>query len=234
MKKIILSTFIIFSSILCYAQKNYIDQPYFESNVQVDTMVTPDRIHISILLKESDTKGQKSIDEYERDMKDVFTKLDINIKKQLKVSDMTSNFKKYFLKKKDILKSKSFDLTVNDAAIAGDVISALESVGISNTNITKTEYSKMKELKLALKIKAVKKAAYEAKKIAGSIGQKTGKAIYISDGNTYVTNRYAGGVNRMYMKANTMDESMYTESALPTDFKKIEVKCNLNVTFILE
>ena len=45
--------------------KNFIDQPYLETTVKVDTLVVPDRIYLNILLTEADTKGRTSVEELE-------------------------------------------------------------------------------------------------------------------------------------------------------------------------
>lgn len=57
----------------------------------------------------------------------------------------------------------------------------MENLGISNANIDRTEYSKSEELILELKGKAVAKTKKIAEKLAKPLGQKVGKAIYISD-----------------------------------------------------
>jgi hypothetical protein len=49
----------------------------------------------------------------------------INTEKDLSISYLGSAFKKYFLKQRDVLKSKSYSLVVRDAYIAGKVIAAL-------------------------------------------------------------------------------------------------------------
>jgi hypothetical protein len=46
-------------------------------------------------------------------------------KKQLKLQDLTSTHEKYFLKRKNILKSKLYELEVYDAMTAGKVLIGL-------------------------------------------------------------------------------------------------------------
>ena len=95
--------------------KNFIDQPYLETSAKVDTLVTPDRIYLDILISEKDTKDKKSIEELEILMEERLKSIGIDIKKQLTLNDLASNFKKYFLKNTDILKTKSYSLIVYDA-----------------------------------------------------------------------------------------------------------------------
>ena len=35
--------------------KNFIDQPYIETRVKVDTLIAPDRIYLNILISEKDS-----------------------------------------------------------------------------------------------------------------------------------------------------------------------------------
>ena len=95
--------------------KNFIDQPYLETSAKADTLVIPDRIYLDILISEKDTKDKKSIEELEILMEERLKSIGIDIKKQLTLNDLASNFKKYFLKNTDILKTKSYSLIVYDA-----------------------------------------------------------------------------------------------------------------------
>ena len=146
MKKIVLRSLVIFLLITGFKNygqnKNFIDQPYLETTARVDTLVIPDRIYLSIRITEADTKGKTSVEKLENKMADKLESLGIDIEKQLTLSDLASNFKKYFLRKTDVQKDKEYSLLVYDAVMAGKVILGLESIGISNVNLTKTEYSK--------------------------------------------------------------------------------------------
>jgi len=51
-----------------FAQKNYIDQPFVETSAKVDTLVIPDRIYLTIIISEKDTKGKTSVEELESKM----------------------------------------------------------------------------------------------------------------------------------------------------------------------
>ena len=124
-------------------EKNFIDQPYIETTATVDTLIVPDRIYLSILITEKDTKGRTSVEELENRMNAKLLGLGIDTNKQLVLSDVTSNFKKYFLKGTDVLKNKAYTLVVNDAATAGKVIVGLESIKISNIHLEKTDFGKL-------------------------------------------------------------------------------------------
>ena len=121
--------------------KNFIDQPYIETTAMVDTLVVPNRIFVTIFLQEEDSKGKLSLESLEKKMQQVLETMNLNIKEDLEVRDMSSHFKKYFLKEKDIHKNKSYSLQLHDAKTAHQVLFELEQVGISNVFLEKTEYS---------------------------------------------------------------------------------------------
>lgn len=147
MKKILLLSILFANQI--FAQKNYIDQPFIETNTKIDSLVIPDKIYLSINLNEADSKNKKSVEEQEKLLESTLKKLNIDTEKDLALLDFSSNFKQYFLKNQNVLKSKMYSVLVTNAITAGKVLLELEKVGISNVNIEKTEYSKAEELLLS-------------------------------------------------------------------------------------
>ena len=233
MKKLIITVLIIVISVYGYSQtKNFIDQPYLETTAKVDTLVTPDRIYLSILITEKDTKGKISVEELENRMAEKLKSIGIDPDKQLTLSDLSSNFKKYFLKQQDVLKSKAYSLVVYDALTAGKVIAGLEEINISNVELEKTEYSKIEELKLNLKSKAVEKAKAQAEAMVVPLKQKLGAAIYISDDNTQVINMLRGKVSGVQIRYNSKDKNEFNPLAI--EFEKIDVVGEVTVRFKIE
>ena len=233
MRKIGLLLLLTILTLQSYSQtKNFIDTPYIETTAIVDTLVVPDRIYLSILITEKDTKGKISVEELENKMASKLSSLGISLDKQLTLSDLSSNFKRYFLKQKDVLKTKSYSLLVYDALTAGKVIVEMEKINISNVNIGKTEYSKMEELKLHLKSKAVKKAKLNAEAMTIPLNQKVGKAIFISDftsASNYLQGRVAG-VQIMGYSSQTN----YEYKPIEISFEKIKIESEVTVKFIIE
>ena len=82
--------------------KNFIDLPHIEVSGYADTFVTPDMIFIKISLSEKDTKGKMSLDELEKRMVLSLQSLEIDVEKNLKISDILSNYRTHLLKKKDM------------------------------------------------------------------------------------------------------------------------------------
>ena len=211
-------------------ERNFIDQPYLETNSRVDSLVVPDKIYLGIEIREADTKGRTSVEELENRMADKLKALGIDLDKQLTLSDLASNFRNYFLRKTDVQKSKSYTLIVYDGLTAGKVIQALESIGISNIQLQRTEYSKMESLKIALRQKALEKARKQAVAMIETLGQTLGKALYISDLSTDYQN-VQNHVSGIQVRGYAMEKA---DAPLDVAFEKIPVEASVNVKFAIE
>jgi uncharacterized protein YggE len=233
MRKIIVFILLLFITKNFSQTKNFIDLPYIETSAKVDTLVTPDRIFLTILITEKDTKNRTSVEELESKMNLKLKSLGIITEKQLTLNDLSSNYKKYFLKQQDILKNKSYSLVVYDAKTASKVIAALEEEEISNVSLEKTEYSKTEELLLILKGKAIVKAKNTAISLTKPLNQKVGNAIYITDSNS-VSNMFRDKASKIVLRgmASLQAESDYEPIAI--SFEKIKIETQVNVNFKLE
>ena len=229
MKKTIVFAYLFLPFVLMAQSKNFLDVPYLETSARVDTLVTPDKIYLNITIQEKDSRGRKSVEEQENSMARKLESLGIDLDRQLVIQDLSSNFKKYFLRSKEVLKSKRYTLLVYDGLTAGKVLAALEDIGIANTYLQKTEYSKMAALELELKSRAMKKAQKKALALTQPLGQKVGSAIHIVD--SYVTAPVAYAP-RMKMAVAEMD--MGQPEPLDLDFEKIKVETTIQVKFKLE
>ncbi|MGB0273871.1 MAG: SIMPL domain-containing protein [Flavobacteriaceae bacterium] len=204
--------------------------PYIETNAKADSLVVPDEIYLNIQLREQDERTKVSVEQLEKRMFEALRQLDIDIEKQLKLADLSSNIKTYFLRRKDIKKSKRFELKLHDATTAGRVLAALEEKGISNVHLSKTDYSKLEELKLHLLSKAVAKAKKRARAMAKPLGQQVAEAIFISDS-------HSGFVG---YRRNTLDEvvmfSMAEADVAPApdiQFKPQKIQVSVQIRFRL-
>ncbi len=213
--------------------KNFLDKSYIETTAKVDTLVVPDRIYLSIRITEKDTKDRTSVEELENKMNAKLKSLGIDTKKLLSLSDVTSNFKKYFLRGKEVLKNKTYTLLVYDAVTAGNVMVALEAIDISNVYLTKTEYSKIEALKLHLKQKAIIKAKAQAEAMLLPLDQKLGKAIFISDMTSNISHMYRK-TNGIQVKGYANMEDSEAHTPIDIEFEKIKLSSSLNVNFAIE
>lgn len=202
---------------------------YVETSAEVDSLVIPDRIYATILLQERDSKGRISIEELEKRMESALNAAGINIKKQLSVLDLGSDFTRYFLRGKDVSKSKVYQLLVYDAKTFSQVLINLEKVKISNVNLSKAKYSKAEELKLLMKQKAVIKAKVQAENLVKPLGQRIGNAFFIQD-------QLAPDPTVIYSFKSSRRKSQFIEGqgiADRVEFKKIRISADVKVKFYL-
>ena len=137
-----LTIIILFFSSLTYAQtgeKNFIDQNFIEVTGTADMEIVPDQIFLKVLINEKDIKGKATFEEMEDLMINKLTEIGLDVKKDLAIIDLSSNFKYYFIKEKKIYVTKEYELKVSDANRAGKVIQELEKISISNISISKTD-----------------------------------------------------------------------------------------------
>jgi uncharacterized protein YggE len=153
---------------------------------------------------------------------------------------LSSDYERYFLNGSKVNKIKLYSLLVHDGITASKVITALESVDISNVSITRREYSKQDELILALKAKAVKNAGKNAQAMAQATGKKPGDVLFITDipidgynqnkGNSHVVIR---GLASFQPGASSIYGSR-TPEPLPADFQKLKFEVTVGVVFAVE
>ena len=206
--------------------------PYIETNATADSLVVPDEIYLSIKLREQDEKSKVSVEQLEKRMFNALQQLDIDIEKQLKLVDLSSNIKTYFLRRKDIKKTKRYELKLHNATAAGRVLAALEEKGISNVHLSKTDYSKLEELKLHLLGEAVAKAKARAKAMAKPLGQQIKEAIFISDSHSGFV-----GYRRNNMEEMVVYSAMAKTNVAATpdiQFKPQKISVSVSIRFRLD
>lgn len=233
MKRIFLTFLILVCAKSLSQTKNFIDLPYIETSAKADTLVIPDKIYISINLNEADSKNKKSVEDQEKQLEATLKKLNIDIEKDLSLLDFSSNFKSYFLKGQNVIKSKMYSLLVSNAVTAGKVLAELESVGISNVTIERTEYSKAEELLLELKSKAVVKSKLTAERLVKPLNQKIGKALYISDINT-MSNALQGQAPGVQIRGMSSIYGNRATDPIYTEFQKVKFEVQVNIKYALE
>jgi uncharacterized protein YggE len=234
MKKIVLLAAFLHCIAAFSQEKNFIDKPYLEVQGKADTLVTPNRIHIDVLISEKDVKGKKSVEELENGMLEKLKALGIDVAKNVAMQDMMSNYKKFFLKQTDIQKAKSYSILVYDATTTAKVFIGLEEIGISNVRIDKLEHSDEKKLKLLMNSKAIENAKANAISFTKPLGQKVGNAIYIGTNNPGRVTGVASGIRirgAAEAKRQIQGSEKYDSGI---EFEKITVSSEIGARFALE
>lgn len=235
MKRLKLTALFVLTFLVGQTQtKKLLDQPYLEVAGSADTLVTPNEIYIKIIISEKDTRDRTSVEELELKMYNALKSLGIDVDKNLTTSEMASNFKFYFLRSKDVMKSKQYILRVGDAVTASKVFIELENLGVSNTSIDRVDHSDLEKIKNQIRSKAVENARARAVALTRPLNQTVGSAIHISDLEvTNMGNQYRGQLNEVVVVGYGI-KNKNTQELPKIEFEKIKVVTNLNVKFILK
>ncbi|GAC1383536.1 MAG: hypothetical protein NVSMB45_11060 [Ginsengibacter sp.] len=210
--------------------KNFLDQPYVEVSGSADTLITPNQIFIRINISEKDSRDKVSIEESENQMVASLRSLGIDIEKDLTTEDISSNFKNYFLKGKEVLKSKQYMLKVKDAVTATNVFIKLEQIGIANSEIDHVDHSDIEMIRNMMRSRAILNAKVRALALTKPLGQTLGAAIHILDVENY--NGYQASNN---LRIRGISAKVTEQPELQKiDFEKIKVSTNVNAIFILK
>ena len=213
--------------------KNFIDQNYIEVNGKAELEVTPDQIFLKVVVNEQDSKGKQTLEELEKGMIEKLIEIRIDVKKDLVIVDMASNFKNYWLKNKDIYSLKEYQVKCKNARTAGLVFQELESIGISNISIERIDHSEIEKYRQEVKVSAIKAAKQKAEALAGAIDHSIGKAIYILEMDYQI---FRGQTSNMAM-SNIRIRGTSTEEAIPQpeiEFEKIKLEYSIRVSFELK
>lgn len=238
MKKIILIVFTVLTlnSFSQTGEKNFIDQNYIEVTGKAEMEIVPNEIYLKIIVSEKDLKGKQELPEIEKSMIEKLSKIGIDVSKQFTIRDMASNFQKYWLKGSEINSEKEYQLMVENAKIAGQVIRELESLGLSNISIEKIEHSEIQKFRTEVKIMAMKAAKEKAISLTKAIDQNIGKAIYIQEINNQVYNARQGqvaGLSNIVVGGYGYTDNSKMEQP-DIEFEKIKLEYSILARFEIE
>jgi uncharacterized protein YggE len=216
------------SSVKMEAQ-DFLTKHYIEVSGSAHKEVAPDMIHMTITINEKDYKNS-SMASVEKKMIGKFQGMGIDVKKDLVVKDMSSNFKHYFLIKSDPKLMKEYQLTVHSAQQAGEVILALDQLGISEVSIDKVECSELEKYKDEVRVAAIKNAKARATLLAEALNHSIGKAMHISE-NEHNFRTY-GMPKMMMVKGNLAEDQAIRVPEI--EFEKIKIETTVFVKFELK
>ncbi len=217
---------LLMASPLFAQQKTFLDQPYIEVTGRAEMEVAPDEIYVRITINEQDSKGKTTMLQQEKDMVRRLKDLGIDVDKKLVVQDMMNA-----QLKKDVATSKSYMLEVNSATQLAHVFQALQTIGISDAAVERTDVSNMDELRQQVRGATAKAARQKAEILAAALGQKVGKAIFVQD-NSYYSRPYSNVVLTRTMKV--ADAGVAATAAPTLEFQKITIDHSVLVRFMLE
>lgn len=229
MRKFIVLAVVAFLALPAMAQMQEAFPSYIQVNGRAEREIAPDEFYLSVVINERDSKGKLSVETQQRDMIAALKKLGVDVEKQLKVANLSSEF----FKKNTAVATAKYQLKLNSSAEVSKAWQALDGLGISNVSIQKVTHSKIDQFKQEVRVEAMKNAQQSAQTMAGAVGQKIGKCFYIYDSNNdMMPVFYDNAVMVRGMSAKA--EAMGAVEEEPLDFKTIKLQYNVQAKFVLE
>ena len=232
MKKFVLLAFAVAASVCAVSAQTAEAYPsYIQVTGRAEKEIVPDEFYLSITLDERDSKGKISVESQQREMIAALRKLGIDIEKQLKVANLSSEF---FRKNTSVAMAK-YQLQLGSAAEVAKAWQALDKLGISDVSILKVSHSQLDALKKEVRVDAIRNAQQSARTLAEAIGQTIGKCFYIWDSNNDIMPTHYN--NAVVARGMKMMEAAEVETAMeeePLDFKTIRLQYSVNAKFVLE
>ena len=228
MKRWIVSAAALLFLLPAAAQMQEAYPSYIQVYGRAEKEVTPDEFYLQIIINERDSKGKISVESQQRDMIAALRRQGVDIEKQLKVANLSSEF----FKKNTSVASAKYQLQLGSAAEVSKAWQALDALGISNVSILRVSHSKIEEFKREVRLDAMRNAQQSAREMAEAVGQTIGKCFYIYDTNSNVMPLYYD--NAVVMRSAKATTAGTVAEEEPLDFKTIRLEYSVQAKFVLE
>lgn len=229
MKRFILAAAVAFLALPAAAQVQEAFPSYIQVNGRAEREIAPDEFYLQIVINERDSKGKVSVESQQRDMIAALKRLGVNVEKQLKVANLSSEF----FKKNTSVATAKYQLQLGSSAEVGKVWQALDGLGISNVSILKVSHSQLERYKSEVRVEAMRNAKQNAATLAEAIGQTIGKCFYVYDSNNDVMPVFYNNMAVM-RSAKAFDAAEAAAGEEPLDFKTIKLQYSVQAKFVLE
>ena len=229
MNRFILAAAVALLALPAAAQVQEAFPSYIQVNGRAEREIAPDEFYLQIVINERDSKGKVSVESQQRDMIAALKRLGVNVEKQLKVANLSSEF----FKKNTSVATAKYQLQLGSSAEVGKVWQALDGLGISNVSILKVSHSQLERYKSEVRVEAMRNAKQNAATLAEAIGQTIGKCFYVYDSNNDVMPVFYNNMAVM-RSAKAFDAAEAAAEEEPLDFKTIKLQYSVQAKFVLE
>lgn len=229
MKRFILAAAVALLALPAAAQVQEAFPSYIQVNGRAEREIAPDEFYLQIVINERDSKGKVSVESQQRDMIAALKRLGVNVEKQLKVANLSSEF----FKKNTSVATAKYQLQLGSSAEVGKVWQALDGLGISNVSILKVSHSQLERYKSEVRVEAMRNAKQNAATLVEAIGQTIGKCFYVYDSNNDVMPVFYNNMAVM-RSAKAFDAAEAAAEEEPLDFKTIKLQYSVQAKFVLE
>lgn len=221
-RKIILAIFLALSlPIFATAQIKGAKVSSIDVNMSSDTLVVGDIFNVIITINDNKGAGKSGIEKTEiKTLIPILESAGIDVKKDLKINDFHS-----YYEKKETVATIRYSLKVRSVKVLNEITSKLTKADIL-IYVESVDVSNEKDIKIALRDKALKASYTQANSLLSSVNCKTGRIISIrfrgEDGNLHrdiMVGRYGSRL------ANSSQGSSIDQ------FKKVPLNSNIDVTY---
>lgn len=164
-----------------HAAQNQPEPRVIEVSGSAERWVTPDEFTFKITLNERIEKKEKiTIEQQEIALRSELAALGVDVAKDLSIFDISST---YFRQKKvrDVLGSKDYRLKLRDLNKIARLQEIADRLNVGRLDLIDSEHSEITRLRRETKMDAMKAAKDKADYLLGSIGQRSGKPVYIKE-----------------------------------------------------
>ena len=203
---------------------------YIQVNGRAEREIAPDEFYLQIVIAERDSKGKITVESQRRDMIAALKRQGVDVEKQLKVANLSSEF----FKKKTSVATAKYQLELHSAAEVSKVWQALDALGISNVSIAKVTHSQIERFKEEVRVEAMRNARQTAASLAEAVGQTIGRCFYVYDSNYDVVPAYYNNSVMLRTKGTYDAAEGSADEEEQLDFKTIRLQYNVQTKFVLE
>ncbi|HCD52144.1 MAG TPA: hypothetical protein DEQ34_06845 [Balneolaceae bacterium] len=193
--------------------------------------ITPDLIYVSVIINEDEVKG--SIEENEKKLFSYLEAGNYDIENRVTVSDLNSMVFQHWLKRDKKITTKEYELLAKTEQELELIFLSLRKAEIYNANIDRLQLSNEAEIRNETELEAIKQAQIKARNLAGTIGQKIGKAMIVLDEeSTSFQNSYRKSMTA-YTTSTVALKGYNSVESFSLDIKKITISAKVYVRFEL-
>jgi hypothetical protein len=251
MKKLLLPMFLLSISGLSNAQQSNINKTNFPSirfaEVQTPTIevngenefeIAPNEIVVHFTLMDRyEGKKKITIAEQEQNLKESLKKLGIPNNK-LTLQDASSSLAVIKRKNKDVISTKNFEITLNNAPIVSKLFEQFDEIDIQMAYIHKLNHTQLDSFKNVARIAAVKNAKMKAKSMVEATGSKLGMPLMINESQIYASTMENDDYmykNRMFAVADSVESNLAESKPLSEEIeiRKITIKSTVFVRYLI-
>lgn len=228
MKRLILMAVAALVAFPALAQMQEAFPSYIQVYGRAEKEIVPDEFYLQIVINERDSKGKISVESQQRDMIAALKRLGVDVDKQLKVANLSSEF----FKRKTSVATAKYQLQLGSSAEVARVWQALDELGISNVSILKVSHSEIDRYREEVRVAAIRNARANAATLAEAIGQKVGRCFYIYDSNSNILPAVYD--NAVLMRSAKAAGSVDAVEEDPLEFKTLRLEYGVQAKFVLE